>query len=45
MVGLQPDNVLVSQKIFGKDGKAIFGSFLTPDNKSINPKIARKIWY
>ena len=42
MVELQPDNVLVSQKIFGKDVNIFCGSFLTRHNKSINPKIAEK---
>ena len=42
MVELQPDNVLISKKIFGKDANISCGSFLTEDNKSINPEIAKK---
>ena len=42
MVELQPDNVMVSRKIFGKDSNIFCGSFLTPDNKAINPEISKK---
>ena len=34
MVELQPDNVLVSQKIFGKDANIFCGSFLPKKKES-----------
>ena len=37
MVELQPDNVLVSQKIFGKDANIFCGSFL-PEKEGDSPK-------
>ena len=42
MVELQPDNYEISRKIFGREANIFCGSFLTPDNKSINPQIAKK---
>jgi hypothetical protein len=42
MVELQADNVMVSRKIFGKYANIFCGSFLTEDNKSINPDITKK---
>jgi len=42
MVELQTDNYEVSRKLFGKHSNIYCGSFLSPDNKSINPNISKK---
>ena len=39
MVELNEKNVAISRKIFGKDANIFCGSFLTQDNKSVNPKV------
>ena len=42
MVELQEDNYQISRKLFGKEANIFCDSFLAPDNKSINPDIAKK---
>ena len=39
MVELNEKNVAVSRKIFGPNANIFCGSFLTDDNKSVNPKV------
>jgi len=39
MVELNPKNVAISCEIFGKDANIFCDSFLTKDNKSVNPRI------
>lgn len=39
MVELNEKNVAVSRKIFGPNANIFCGSFLTGDNKSVNPKV------
>ena len=42
MVELQVDNYEVSRKLFSKHANIFCGSFLTTDNKSINPNVSKK---
>jgi hypothetical protein len=42
MVELNEKNVAVSRKIFGKDANILCMSFLTEDNKDVNPKVIKK---
>ena len=41
MVELNEKNVAVSRKIFGPDANIFCGSFLTGDNKSVNPDVLK----
>ena len=42
MVELQTDNYEISRKLFGKEANIFCGSFLSKDNKLINPDISKK---